>query len=343
LRWLILTDDFPPCPGGVATWTEALAGGLAQRGVDVLVLARRRGERRSGGSPYRVVGVRGRSFSRWGGVWIGAAVLPRLRRGDHVLATTWPAAHGPHRWYGRRGPFHVVAHGSDVTMDPARRLGAKVFQVATHRWATSSYLAGQLRGTGHVGVLPAPIDLLPHATACGGSLSQWGWVGRATRWKGGDRFLRLLKASVATAVMVGDGPELCRWRELAAELGLSHRVRFTGQVPRDQVIRALRGCQAVFLLSRAHPNGGGAEGLGLSLIEAAAAGRGPGGSRGGGIPEAVGPGILLDDPDDPVRSLAQLHRSWHPRLGARCRRWVAKNHGVQRMVDVVLGADLPGR
>ena len=32
VRWVILTDDFPPCSGGVAVWTAAVADGLARRG-----------------------------------------------------------------------------------------------------------------------------------------------------------------------------------------------------------------------------------------------------------------------------------------------------------------------
>jgi glycosyltransferase involved in cell wall biosynthesis len=69
----------------------------------------------------------------------------------------------------------------------------------------------------------------------------------------------------------------------------------------------MRSCARVFLLPRTYPDGTGAEGLGLVLLEARAMSVEVVGCRCGGVPEAIGPsGLLLDDPDDLARSLEQL-------------------------------------
>ena len=85
MRWVILTDDFPPGLGGIATWTAWAAAALRSVGA-VEVFARAR--------PGLVgaVAVGGRHFSRHGGRHLARAAFGELRRADAVLATTWPMA-----------------------------------------------------------------------------------------------------------------------------------------------------------------------------------------------------------------------------------------------------------
>lgn len=325
MRFLIATDDFPPLPGGVATWTHAVAGGLHAAGHEVTVLARARPG--LGGHPYRVIGIRGPSFGRWGGLWTALAA-PDPRRFHRVLATTWPVATALARW--TTVPLLVVAHGSDVTTAPRDPRGQARVLDRARRFAVSGYLAGRLRAMGWPAeVLPPPVDVeAPRAPRS--DPPTWGFAGRATPLKGGDRFVRLVAAAGVRGVIVGGGPALAEWRDLARRLGAD--VRFTGPLDRPGALTEMARWNLCFLLPRTRPDGSGAEGYGLVLAEAAARGVATVGCRTGGVPEAVGAGLVLDDPDDVPGSVEALARWWDPARGEACRRHLAGTGGVARVV-----------
>lgn len=337
MRWLVLTDDYPPLDGGVATWTAAVAAGLHAAGDEVTVLARKRpglGE----GMPWRVIGVRGPRFGRHGGLWAGAAAWWRVRDVDRVLATTWGMATHMLGWCSARGiPLHVTFHGSDLTRPPFDPAAFDAVCAAARCWTVSRYLAEVLATRGFdAKVLPAPIDAAMAAsnpTGRGPVPTRWAYVGRATPLKGGDRFVRLVAAAGAEGTVFGDGPELPAWRLEAARLGA--RVRFAGRVPRDRLLAELADHALTLLLPRAAEDGQGAEGFGLALVEAAAVGVAGVGCRTGGTPEAVGPGLVLDDPDDVAGSVAAIRAWWTPHRGAAARAWVVEHHGVARVIEAL--------
>lgn len=76
--------------------------------------------------------------------------------------------------------------------------------------------------------------------------------------------------------VIGGGEEEDRLRQLAAELGVADRVRFTGQLPREQVLQVLKRSHLFVMVS--FP-----ETFGLSYLEALAAGNIVIGAEGGGI------------------------------------------------------------
>lgn len=331
----MLTGDHPPLVGGVAVFTARVVAELARRGhrVDVVARGRQGDDRAEVITGSRLRRVDGPAFARWGGLWLTARGARALARADRVLATTWPAATA----LARLGvPFDVVAHGSDVTRDPRDPAAfRRVWGAAGRRFAMSASLADGLRARGidgPVGVLPAPVPLAPHpGCELGGA---WVCVARATPLKGGDRFVRLVAAAGARGVVVGDGPALGGWRALAASLGAD--VSFTGSLPPDAALGVIRGASAVFLVPRSDPDGAGAEGLGFALIEAAAAGVPPIGCATGGVPEAVGPGLVLADPDDVGASVAAIRAYLaDPDAGARAWAWARDRHGVARTVDAL--------
>lgn len=329
MRWLILTDDFPPLDGGVATWTAAVARGLHDAGHDVDVLARARPG--VADQPFRVTPVYGRSFGRYGAWWTAARAWRRLRRADRVLASTWTVARGVAATCRRLGiPLHVAFHGSDLTRS---RPDARVLEGA-HLWTVSDYLRGLLDRPATV--LPTPVD--PSEPAPSTAPDHWVMVGRATPLKGGDRFVRLVAAAGARGTVIGDGPELQAWRALANDLGAD--VTFTGRLPHAEVLRRLPSFDLACLLPRADTDGTGAEGLGLSLIEAAAAGVPVVGCPTGGVPEAVGPGLVLRDPDDSEVSAKAIRDWWTPARGEEAHRWVGEGHGVQRTIAALCAVRL---
>ena len=334
-RWVILTDDFPPLDGGVATWTRAVADELHHLGRDVLVLARARpglGE----GLPYDVRGVRGPSFGAHGGRWLGLVCMWTLQEGDRVLATTWGAAtHVVSRCQQLGLRLDVVYHGSDLTRPPRRPAAFERVARGARLWTVSAYLQGVLDARGFAGdVLPAPIrDPGPPEETLHppGPPRRWVMLGRATPLKGGDRFVRMVAAAGALGTVIGDGPELPAWRALAVELGA--RVEFTGRLAHDEALVAMREHDVAVLVPRADANGSGAEGFGLAAVEAAVAGLPTVGCRTGGVPEAIGPeGLLLDDPDDPAASVDQVLHWWRSNRGSSARRWALQAHGVARTV-----------
>lgn len=329
MRWVILTDDYPPCAGGVASWTAAVAAGLHAAGHGVLVICRARPGLPERDGEIELVGVRGPRFGGWGPLWLARAARARLRPGDRILCTTWPLA-GP--WVGGAWPVDVVVHGSDLTFPRPGR--AEVLRAANRVWSPSAYLATVAAQEGvQARLLPAPVDVLP-AGPRPVALRRLAMVARATPLKAADRFFGLLRASGLEGVLIGAGPELSEWRAEAGRLGL--RARFTGHLPRAALLGVLRQCQACVLLPRSDEDGHGAEGFGLALVEAAAAGVPGVGCPTGGVPEALGPGLLLPEPDDSTASWTTLRRWWRPERGEEARAWVAERHGRARCVAALL-------
>ena len=115
--------------------------------------------------------------------------------------------------------------------------------------------------------------------------------------------------------LVGDGELRGELERSAVELGVSERVRFHGEVPKERVAELMRAAD-LFVLPSLH------ETFGCVLIEAMASGLPAVATRVGGVPEVLDPraGSLVA-PRDPV-ALAQaieeqIDRSFDPRELAR--------------------------
>ena len=160
-------------------------------------------------------------------------------------------------------------------------------------------------------------------------------VARATPLKGGERFVRIVAAAGARGLVVGDGPALPRWKEVAQSVGAD--IRFTGGLGHKQTLAQIASLEVMLLLPRTDEDGSGAEGAGLVLMEAASLGVPGVGCQTGGVPEALGPGLLLEDPDD-YESSARVIREWlTPERGRNAREWLAATHGTARLANVLRG------
>jgi phosphatidylinositol alpha-1,6-mannosyltransferase len=147
-------------------------------------------------------------------------------------------------------------------------------------------------------------------------------VARLTSLKGVERAIRLARRLGERLVVVGDGPA----RAALEREAIGADVVFRGMLPRPDALAALSEARAAVLLPRPEPSGRGAEGLGLVLLEAAARGVPAIGSATGGVPEAVGPGLVLEDADQPGLD-AVLALLSDRQAGARARDWVRRAHG----------------
>lgn len=342
-RLHVVTGDYAPrFTGGVASWTELVCVELAKRGLElelhargVRALGRGTEAAHDGALSFPVHRIRTARWNQNQARAVAAHLVPSLRSGDRVLATTWPLATQlvePCRSLGI--PLVVVAHGSEVsrlTTPPSAELEGLA------SWArfaaVSEFLAGILDSIGVAAtVLPSPVDLsFDPRHAREGLLV----VARCTPLKGIDRALRLAEALGWPATVVGEGPELASLRQLARQLSVP--VRFEGRLGWQDTMERCRRARLLAQLSRVDRDGSGAEGLGLVVLEAIAHGAPAVVSAVGGLPEAVGPGLVLDEPDDPEACATAVLR-WlqgGDRI-AEQRSWLASTHGMARTVDALL-------
>lgn len=109
--------------------------------------------------------------------------------------------------------------------------------------------------------------------------------------------------------IVGDGTGRPALEKLAAELAVSHRVRFLGRLSQEE-LRAAYASASLFVLTP-RPTPGDVEGFGLVYLEAAAAGTPSLGTRFGGTTDAIAEresGFFADDasPEAIARALEQF-------------------------------------
>ncbi len=337
-RWLLITQDFPPdFTGGIASWAVDLALALADAGHTVTVLARHTGPTPQDADwPFSVVRMRGRSWGRWQGLWAALAAWPRLGPDVRVICATWPLATMlAGRLRGAR--LGVAFHGSDLTRlkiaPPALR---RVVRAATALLPVSAFLASELTRLLPDEPLPTSVLPMPIATPpepVGPRRDELVLLARLTGLKGADRAIHIARALGYPLRIIGEGSALPALRAAAADAP----VTFTGRLPRDEALAWLERAGAILLLPRVDDDGTGAEGLGLCLIEAALRLTPAIGCMTGGVPEAVGPGLVLADPDHPdldaIRALLA-----DPDAGAAARRHALSRHGPATALAVLLSA-----
>jgi phosphatidyl-myo-inositol dimannoside synthase len=112
----------------------------------------------------------------------------------------------------------------------------------------------------------------------------------------------------ATYLIVGKGPERSQLEQLAAELGISHAVRFAGYVPEEDLADFYNLCD-VFVMMNHEEDNGDIEGFGMVFLEASAAGKAVIGGRSGGTGDSIEHGVtgFLIRPDE-VEELAATVR-----------------------------------
>jgi glycosyltransferase involved in cell wall biosynthesis len=166
-------------------------------------------------------------------------------------------------------------------------------------------------------VIPTGTDLEPFLNADGKSLrSKNGWqdetvlisVGRLAPEKNWDTLVRAFakvheKHPETRLVLIGDGTARSSLEELAAELGISERVTFTGAVPFQEIPRYLKAADVFAFASITETQG-------LVTIEAMAAGLPVVAVNGPGTRDIVEPGkqgfLVENDPDALAKGINKL-------------------------------------
>lgn len=358
-RTLLITNDFPPRPGGIQSYLQNLVDLLPPE--DIVVYAPRwRGRSHidfDAEVPYRVyrhrttlmlptpfVARRAAEIIRReqiSTVWFGAAaplavLAPAMRRAgaQRILAST----HGHEVGWSmlpvaRQVLRHIGRHTDVITFVSRYTRGRFASAFGAHaaleylppgvdvaRFSPDPVLRQEFRDRHELGDRPTILCL-----------------SRLVPRKGQDvliRALPLIRRTIPDAVLVivGGGPYAEKLHALATRTGVADHVIFTGSVPAEE-LSAYHNIADVFAMpSRTRGGGLDVEGLGIVYLEASATGVPVVAGLSGGAPETVVEGVTgttVDGTDVDAVAMAILSilgdRATAAEIGAAGRRFVVDN------------------
>jgi phosphatidylinositol alpha-1,6-mannosyltransferase len=372
MRTLVVTNDFPPRPGGIQAFVHALAS--RQPAGEVVVYA-----------------------PAWKGAtaFDAAQAFPVARHPTSLMlpvpdvlrrARELARAEGCDRvWFGAAAPLALLArplglhravastHGHEVgwallpgARQGLRRIGRDVDVVTYLGDYTRRRLAPALGPRAVLAQLPSGVDTTLFRPGAGGAevrrrhgLSDRPvvvCVSRLVPRKGQDVLVAALpelrrRVPGTALLLVGGGPDVPRLRRLAAEHGVADDVVLTGSVPWEELPAHYDAGDVFAMPCRTRRAGREVEGLGIVFLEASATGLPVVAGRSGGSPDAVRDGetgVLVDG-----RSVAEvtaavadllLDRERAAALGRAGRRWVEREWRWDVLADRLRGllAGSPG-
>ncbi|WP_424887842.1 glycosyltransferase family 4 protein [Streptomyces sp. XH2] len=361
-KTLVVTNDFPPRPGGIQAFLHNMALRLDPSGIVVYASTWKRGQegaeataRFDAEQPFQVVRDRTTMLLPTPRVTRRATDLLR----EHGCTSVWFGAAAPlglmapalRRAGARRLVGTTHGHEAGWAQLPAsrqllRRIGEGTDTLTYLGEYTRSRIASALtdEAAARMAQLPPGVDEKTFHPGSGGDevRARLGLadrpvvvcVSRLVPRKGQDTLIlampRIL-AAVPDAVLliVGGGPYEDELRKLAGETGVAHAVRFTGAVPWEE-LPAHYGAGDVFAMPcRTRRGGLDVEGLGIVYLEASATGLPVVAGDSGGAPDAVLEGetgyvVQGGSPAQAADRIVTLLRDpeLRARMGARGRRWV---------------------
>jgi phosphatidylinositol alpha-1,6-mannosyltransferase len=361
-KTLIVTNDFPPRPGGIqaflhnmalrldpekvvvyaSTWKRSREGVAATAAFDAeqpftVVRDRTTMLLPTPAATRRAVGLlRAHGCTS---VWFGAAaplglMAPALRRAgaQRLVATT----HGHEAGWAQLPAARQLLRRIGDSVDTVTYLG----EYTRSRIAPALTPAAAARMTR----LPPGVDEKTFHPGSGGAevRARLGLtdrpvvvcVSRLVPRKGQDTLIRAMPRVLAAhpdavLLIVGGGPYARALRRLARETGVADSVRFTGPVPWEE-LPAHYGAGDVFAMPcRTRRGGLDVEGLGIVYLEASATGLPVVAGDSGGAPDAVLDGetgwvVRGGEPEEAADRLNALlaDEDLRRRMGERGRRWV---------------------
>ncbi|MFF4216209.1 glycosyltransferase family 4 protein [Streptomyces nondiastaticus] len=361
-KTLVVTNDFPPRPGGIQAFLHNMALRLDPSGIVVYASTWKRGQegaeataRFDAEQPFPVVRDRTTMLLPTPRATRRAADLLR----EHGCTSVWFGAAAPlglmapalRRAGARRLVGTTHGHEAGWAQLPAsrqllRRIGEGTDTLTYLGEYTRSRIASALtdEAAARMVQLPPGVDEKTFHPGSGGDevRARLGLadrpvvvcVSRLVPRKGQDTLIlampRIL-AAVPDAVLliVGGGPYEDDLRKLAAETGVAGAVRFTGAVPWEE-LPAHYGAGDVFAMPcRTRRGGLDVEGLGIVYLEASATGLPVVAGDSGGAPDAVLEGetgyvVKGGSPAQAADRIVTLLRDpeLRARMGARGRQWV---------------------
>ncbi|MBY8886230.1 glycosyltransferase family 4 protein [Streptomyces sp. PTM05] len=372
-KTLIVTNDFPPRPGGIQAFVHSMALRLDPGKVVVYASTWKDGSEVAAfdaDQPFPVVRDRTSMLLPTPRVTRRAAGLLR----EHGCSSVWFGAAAPLGLMApalrAAGARRIVAttHGHEAAWAqlPAsrqllRRIGEATDTVTYLGEYTRSRIAGALTppAASRMVQLPPGVDEKAFHPGSGGAVVRGRLgltdrpvvvcVSRLVRRKGQDTLIRampdvLRRVPDAVLLIVGDGPYRAELEKLAADTGVAEAVRFTGSVPWAQ-LPAHYGAGDVFAMPcRTRRGGLDVEGLGIVYLEASATGLPVVAGDSGGAPDAVLDGetgwvVRGGEPGQAADRVATLLEDpeLRERLGSRGRRWVEESWRWDLLADRLRG------
>jgi phosphatidyl-myo-inositol dimannoside synthase len=358
-RTLLVTNDFPPRPGGIQSYLQALSNQLPPE--DLVVYAPRwRGdshEKFDAAQKYQVVRHpttlmlptpavirRASALLRehdCDTVWFGAAaplaaMAPMLRRAgaERILASTHGHEVGWSMLPGSRQVLRSIGEHTDVV--------TYVSKYTRGRFASAF---GPRAALEHLPPGVDPTEFRPDPAAREELRARYGLgerptvlcLSRLVPRKGQDMLIVAMseireRVDGAVLVIAGGGPYETRLRALAEALGVQDSVVFTGRVPSGELAAHHTIADVFAMPCRTRGAGLDVEGLGIVFLEASATGVPVVAGDSGGAPETVREGetgIVVHG-----RSVSQISdaivelltdRDKAAAMGVAGRAWVERN------------------
>ncbi|MEO3747412.1 glycosyltransferase family 4 protein [Plantactinospora sp. B5E13] len=372
-RTLLVTNDFPPRPGGIQSFVHGLAVRQPPGSVVVYASTWRGADKFDADQPFEVV----REST--------GVLLPttRIARRAAELARTYDC---DTVWFGAAAPLGLLAaglrrragirravaqtHGHEVgwaalpgARSALRRIGDGVDVTTYLGEYTRVRLARVLDGHTELRRLAPGVDVDVYHPDVDGSQVRARHrlsdrpvvvcVSRLVPRKGQDALIRALpeirrRVPGAALLVVGGGPYRDSLRKLARQVGVAGDVVFTGSVPTAELPAHYAAGDVYAMPCRTRNRGLDVEGLGIVYLEASATGLPVVAGDSGGAPDAVREGetgYVVDGRD--VRQLADrvatllADPDLARRMGAAGRTWVEREwrweKQARRMTELLGG------
>lgn len=353
---LILSNDFPPRPGGIQAYVHELAVRQPPGSVIVYAPAWDGAAAFDAAAPFPVVrhptplmlptrdvARRAADIARAEGctaVWFGAAaplgLLARSLRRDAGIGRTVASTHGHEVGW-------ALLPGSRQLLGSVGRRNDVVTYLGEY---TRARLARALGDRPLLARLPSGVDSATFRPGAGGAQvrARYGLadrpvvvcVSRLVPRKGQDVLVRALPAirrrvPDAALLIVGGGPYRQQLERLSRDYGVAAHVRLTGSVPWAELPAHYDAGDVFAMPCRTRRGGLEVEGLGIVYLEAGATGLPVIAGRSGGAPDAVLDGVtghLLDGTDVRAVGTAVARLLSDPvaakEMGRRGRDWVQR-------------------
>ncbi|MFG1674818.1 glycosyltransferase family 4 protein [Micromonospora sp. NPDC049282] len=311
-RTLLITNDFPPRPGGIQSFVHHLAVRQPPGSVVVYASTWRGAEKFDADQPFEVVRERTKVLLPTPLVARRAARLARAYDCDTV-------------WFGAAAPLGLLApglrrragigravaltHGHEVgwaalpgARSALRRIGRGVDVTTYLGEYTRVRLARALDGLTELRRLAPGVDVETYHPDVDGERVRLRLgladrpvvvcVSRLVPRKGQDTLIRALpeirrRVPDAALLVVGGGPYRATLQKLARQAGVERDVVFTGSVPSAELPAHYAAGDVYAMPCRTRNRGLDVEGLGIVYLEASATGLPVVAGDSGGAPDAV--------------------------------------------------------
>jgi glycosyltransferase involved in cell wall biosynthesis len=278
MKLLVYSPAFLPKIGGLEINVAQFATEMLRFGCEVVVVTQTPSEEPDS-FPYAVVRRPGRRelvrWTRWCDLYYQANVSLRGLWPLLLIHRPWVVSH--HSWYRQ-------ADGRIVWRDRVKRF---LLRYAAASIAVSTAVAADL-ATPSVVIPNSYRDHLFRRLPGEARERDLVFLGRLVSDKGVDVLLEALRLLADRGLrpeltIIGDGPEAPRLREQASRLGIAERIELLGIRTGEELVRLLNRHRILVVPSRYD------EPFGIVALEGIACGCSVVASRGGGLPEAVGP------------------------------------------------------